>query len=267
MTLYMIGLGLGNKFDITVNGLETVKNCNQVFLESYTSIYGSDVEELSEFFGKEVIVADRNMVESCSDKILENAKNKTVAFLVVGDVFSATTHSDLYLRAKEKGIDVKIINNASILNAIGITGLELYKFGATTSIVFDHDNWLPETSYHVIEQNLKNGLHTLCLLDIKTAEPSKENLLKGINKPEPPRFLTINHAIKILLKLEDKVGNKILSENTLAVGVARLGQEDFKIKSGTLKELKEFDFGKPLHSLIIPGKLHEIESKMLEKFN
>ena len=32
------------------------------------------------------------------------SKDKDVAFLVVGDPFGATTHSDLVLRAKELGI-------------------------------------------------------------------------------------------------------------------------------------------------------------------
>ena len=38
MTLYMIGLGLTDDKDISVRGLETVKNCDFVYLESYTSV-------------------------------------------------------------------------------------------------------------------------------------------------------------------------------------------------------------------------------------
>lgn len=36
--LYLIGLGLGDPKDITVKGLEILKTCNYVYLESYTSI-------------------------------------------------------------------------------------------------------------------------------------------------------------------------------------------------------------------------------------
>jgi diphthine synthase len=175
------------------------------------------------------------------------------------------------LRAKDKKIDVKIINNTSILNAVGITGLELYRFGRTASIVFDDDGWLPETPYEIIKENKKRGLHTLCLLDIKTAEPSRENLRKGINKPEPSRFLTINKALEILRKIEEKKvkeskmdKERILSDNLIVVGVARLGSEDQKIVSGKLKDLIKKDFGNPLHSLIIPGDLHDIEKEMLD---
>ena len=59
------------------------------------------------------------MVEIEADTILDDAKNETVAFLVVGDPFGATTHSDLMLRAKEQNIPTKVIHNASIMNAIG----------------------------------------------------------------------------------------------------------------------------------------------------
>lgn len=36
--LYIIGLGLGNEKDITLRGLEAVKNCSKVYIESYTSL-------------------------------------------------------------------------------------------------------------------------------------------------------------------------------------------------------------------------------------
>ncbi len=48
-----------------------------------------------------------------------------VAFLVVGDPFGATTHTDLQLRARERGIQVEVIHNASVMNAVGICGLQV----------------------------------------------------------------------------------------------------------------------------------------------
>ena len=44
---------------------------------------------------------------------------------MVGDPFGATTHSDLLLRAKEKGVKTKAIHNASIMNAVGCVGLQV----------------------------------------------------------------------------------------------------------------------------------------------
>lgn len=46
MVLYLIGLGLGDEKDITVKGLERVRQCKYIFLESYTSILGVDRQKL-----------------------------------------------------------------------------------------------------------------------------------------------------------------------------------------------------------------------------
>jgi len=261
----MIGLGLGNEKDITLQGLEAIKESDYVFYENYTSI-SSNLKGLQELTKKEFILSDRNLVESNSESILEKAIKQKVSFLVIGDVFGATTHTDLFLRATKKGIKIKIINNASIINVVGNTGLELYRFGQTTSIVFDDDNWLPDTPYNVIKNNKEKGLHTLCLLDIKTAEPSTENLRKGINKPEPARFMTINQGIEILEKLEQKNKQNIINKDTQIIGIARIGTNTQIIKPGTIEELKKQDFGEPLHSIIIPGNMHDIEREMLEYY-
>ena len=109
--LYVIGLGLGDEKDITVKGLEAVKTCTYVFLEHYTSVLGVDKEKLvrlitlyiriyvtinifntyyayqEEFYGVKVTLADRTMVESESDIILNAAAKENTAFLVVGDPF------------------------------------------------------------------------------------------------------------------------------------------------------------------------------------
>jgi diphthine synthase len=53
-----------------------------------------------------LIIADRELVESDADEILPKSDDEDVAFLVVGDPFGATTHTDLVLRAKEKNIQV-----------------------------------------------------------------------------------------------------------------------------------------------------------------
>lgn len=72
-------------------------------------------------------MADRDLVEQGSDDILKNADVEDVALLVVGDPFSATTHTDLFLRAKTSGIPCQVIHNASILNAVGCCGLQVIK--------------------------------------------------------------------------------------------------------------------------------------------
>lgn len=86
---------------------------------------------------------------------------------MVGDPFGATTHTDLIIRCREKNINYQIVHNASIMNAIGCCGLQLYNFGETVSIPYWTDSWKPDSFYDKINMNMKNGLHTLCLLGKK----------------------------------------------------------------------------------------------------
>lgn len=76
----------------------------------------------------------------------------------------ATTHSDLVVRAKKLGVEVKVVHNASVMNAIGVCGLQLYRYGETISIPFFTETWRPDSFYEKIKRNRTLGLHTLCLL-------------------------------------------------------------------------------------------------------
>eukprot|EP00871_Galdieria_phlegrea_P000027 jgi/Galph1/1024/GphlegSOOS_G5783.1 len=263
--LYLIGLGLGNEKDISIKGLEAVQSCDYVFLESYTSLLGVDKDTLSQFYGKSVLEADREMTEDASE-IISLAKSHKVAFLVVGDAFGATTHADLLLRAQKEGITVQVIHNASILTAVGKCGLQLYRFGETVSLVFFADEWKPDSFYDKIVRNRAAGLHTLCLLDIKMKEPNLESLAKGKIVYEPPRQMTIAEAIEQLLYVESYKKQPVFDKDTMCVGLARIGQETECIAYGTLEQLSTYPFGPPLHSLIIPGDLHFLEKEHLELF-
>jgi len=251
MVLYLIGLGLGDEKDISVKSLEIVKKCDLVYLENYTSLLQCSNHDLAKFYDKEIILADRKTAENNDEKIIEEARNKDVAFLVIGDPFSATTHIDLLKLAKEKNVKVKVLNNASILTAVGITGLQLYKFGKTTSIPFLDDFPQLETPYQVIKQNRELGMHTLCLLDIKV---------------DQNRFMTIKQAIEVLENIEERLNEGLIKDNLLVVGCSRLGTNDAIIKSGELSEIKQFNFGKEPHCLIIPGKMHFVEEEMIEQY-
>ena len=250
MIIYFIGLGLGNEKDITVNGLEAIKKCDVVYLENYTSVLNCKKEDLDKFYGKKVILARRSLVEADENEIIENAKARNVAFLVAGDPLVATTHIDLFLRANKEGTTCHIIHNSSIISAVGATGLQVYKFGKTTSIPLENEN--VEAPYDVLKGNLSLGLHTLFLLDLNIEEE---------------KFMYVNDAIRYLLKVELKRNDKIFSEKTLCVGCARVGSESQFIKAGSAKDLLKFDFGKPVHCLIVPGKLHFMEEGALNLYH
>ncbi|XP_057697274.1 diphthine methyl ester synthase isoform X2 [Corythoichthys intestinalis] len=272
--LYLVGLGLGDAADITVKGLQVVKKCSRVYLEAYTSILTVGKEALEEFYGKDVILADRDMVEQEAERILKEAEETDVAFLVVGDPFGATTHSDLVLRATRAGIPYRVVHNASVINAVGCCGLQLYNFGETVSLVFWTESWRPESFYDKILQNREAGLHTLCLLDIKVKEQSLENLMRGKKIYEEPRFMSASQAASQLLEIVRRRRDRGeeprragLTEDTPCVGVARLGAADQKIRVATLAEMSARDeLGAPLHSLVLPGKLHPLEAEMLRLY-
>jgi len=208
------------------------------------------------------------MVETESDEILRDADKEDVALLVVGDPFGATTHTDIILRARALKVPTRVIHNASIMNAVGACGLQLYNFGQTVSLVFFTDTWKPDSFYDRIKENVDLGMHTLVLLDIKVKEQSEENLARGRKIYEPPRYMSVPQAVSQLLEIESLRRSGILSPDaTLAIGLSRVGgaYDQQKIVSGTLVELHEQPddvFGEPLHSLVIVGKrLHPLEAE------
>lgn len=214
-----------------------------------------------------MIVADRETVESGSDDILDNAQEKDIAFLVVGDPFGATTHTDLVLRARELSIPVQTIPNASILSAIGSTGLQLYNFGQTVSMVFFTENWRPASFYDRIKENASIGLHTLVLVDIKVKEQSYEDMARGRKVYQPPRYMTVAQCATQMLEIEDERNEAVYAKDSLAVGAARVGSKNQKMACGTLKELSEVDLGPPLHSLVLLGKrAHDLERDYIRAF-
>ncbi|MBW3019027.1 diphthine synthase [Candidatus Woesearchaeota archaeon] len=246
--LYLIGLGLSDAKDISVKGLEAVKKCNEVFLESYTCKLNCEISDLENMYGKKVKAVNRDFVENAAE-LLKKAKNADVALLIIGDPLSATTHWDIMQRAKEQNIAVEVIHNASIFSGIAAAGLQLYKFGKTASIPHTKDGYKPETAYDLIKENQSIGAHTLCLLDTQ------------------PEFMTVNEAIQILLDIESRRKEKIFTEDTLCVGCARIGAQDQLIKAGKAKDLLNYDFGAPVHCLVIPGKLHFVEEEAIQRLS
>lgn len=266
MPLWIIGLGLGDEKDVSVKGAEAIAGADEVWLESYTSILGVGAERLEAQYGKPVRIAYRETVESEADKILDPAKSRKVAFLVVGDPFGATTHTDLMIRAQDEGVEVHVIHNASIMNAAGACGMQLYNFGATISIPYFTETWRPSSFYDKLVYNAKGGMHTLALLDIKVREPNLEALMRGRTKYDPPRFMSVGEAVAQLMEVEAGRGGGVCGPEALGIGLARVGQPTQCIVSGTLAELATVDFGGPLHSLVLCGDMHELERVLFDRF-
>ncbi len=243
-----VGLGLRDEMGISLRGLEEVKTADSVFIELYTNLMPDfSVENLEKISGKKLHVVSRRELEEDNGKaLMAAAEGGKVVLLVPGDPLVATTHVALRIHAEKLGINTRIIHGASIISAvIGLSGLHNYKFGKSVTIPFSQTS---ETPYEVIAQNRKFGLHTLCLLDVEV---------------EKNRSMKIREGLESLLKTEEKRKEKIITMNTLAVGVARAGTNDPTIKAGFLKDLLDYDFGEPPHSIIFPSKLHFMEAEAL----
>lgn len=247
---YLVGLGLFDEKDISLKGVETLKKVDKVYAEFFTSrLFGSNFEAIEEVIGKKIIVLDRTQVEEES-VFLKEAKNIDVALITGGDPLIATTHSDFLVECAKKGIDFEVIHGSSIISsAPAISGLQAYKFGKVTTIPFPDYNFFPKSPYIAIEENLKMDMHTLVLLDIQAHKD---------------RYMTINQGLENLMTIRDNLEREgMINEDTLAIGIARVGSKDNLVKAGYIKDLLDFDFGGPLHCIIIPSKLHIVEAEYL----
>ena len=245
--LAFVGIGLHDERDITLKGLEMARKCDRVYMELYTSVMDMDMKKLEEMIGKKVEILSREEVEE-GGKIIEEAKEMDVCLLVPGDPMMATTHVELRLRAMEEGIETSLIHGISIITAsAGLLGLQIYKFGRVVSIARPYENYFPLSPYDRIKENVKAGLHTLLLLDIG-------------EKP-----MTANEGMEILLEMERRKGEGIISADTLIAVVARASSNDAMIRAGYIKDLMKEDFGSPPHCIVIPGDMHFMEAQALVK--
>ncbi len=244
--LTFIGLGLYDEKDITLKGLEAIRDADIVFAEFYTSaLTGAKLEAMEHLYGKKIIVVDREDVER-ADQILSCAKDQKVVFLSSGDSMIATTHVDLRLRAIDQGIRTRIIHGPSIYSAVcGLTGLQNYRFGKSATVAFPYKKQISEAPYDTIKANKEHNLHTLLFMDIKED------------------YMTINQAIELLLMVESVREEGVI--NGIAVGISRAGSEDPMVKADYVERLHKYDFGKYLHSMVFPGGLHFLEAEALIK--
>jgi len=249
--LVFVGLGLHSDRGMSLQGLDEAKTAETVFAELYTSLMPElNLSNLEKLVGKRItLVSRKDLEDDCGKKLLEAIEKGKAVLLVPGDPLIATTHVDLRIRAERQGIRTRIVHGASIASAIiGLSSLQNYKFGRSVTIPFTDGGVVADTAYNVIEENKKRGLHTLCFLDLKAEEK---------------RHMTIEEGLKTLLNVERQKQRRVVTSNTIAVGVARAGSNQPVVKADIVKELTRYHFGSPPHSLVFLGKLHFMEAEAL----
>ncbi|AWR98321.1 diphthine synthase [Acidianus sulfidivorans JP7] len=249
-SLYFIGLGLSKKF-LTKASIDAIKLADLVFFDSYTSISCDiDIEYLKKISGKDIILANRNLLENDSNKILHFLdEGKSVAILSIGDSMIATTHVSLAVEAKNRGHKIVIVPGISVqCYIISKSMLSSYKFGRAVTLVYPYEGRLDMSTYEVIKNNINSNLHTILYLDIRDGKP-----------------MSAREAIMYLLKMEEEKRENIITDNTWIIVGQRLGCDDEEVKSMTVKEALEYNFKDPPHIIIIPSKnLHYMEVEAIK---
>ncbi|OYR82505.1 diphthine synthase, partial [Halorubrum ezzemoulense] len=151
--LTFIGLGLYDERSVTVEGREALREADRVFAEFYTSrLVGADVADLEASHDVDIEVRDRAGVERDPEPILEAAASGDAAFLTAGDTMISTTHTDLRLRAEERGIETRVVHGVTAQSAASsLTGLQNYRFGKATTLPFPYAHGGDDVPASVVE--------------------------------------------------------------------------------------------------------------------
>ena len=250
--LTFVGLGLYDERSVTVAGKRAIDDADRVFAEFYTSrLVGTELETLEAVHDADIKVRDRAGIERDPTPILDAAEDQRVAFLTAGDTMVSTTHTDLRLRAEERGIETHVVHGTTAQTAAGsLTGLQNYRFGKATTLPFEAahgGDGVPDSVVSTIEDNRERELHTLVYLDIKVDDPHWS--------ASDDTYMTADHAADLL------AGE---FPETLGVVVARAGSPDPVVAADTRDALATRAFGDPLHLLVVPAELHPVEREALE---
>ena len=138
----LIGIGLGAR-DISVKSIDFIRSADTVIMDSYTSTIGKEsIDFIIKETGKEPKKEPRSAFEDNLKDTVKMARDKSMAILVIGDPLIATTHHIILDEARKQGIKTAVFHSASIFSAaIGESGLDIYKFGPSTTVPFFRDGY------------------------------------------------------------------------------------------------------------------------------
>jgi len=250
--LAFVGLGLGDERGLSERALEVLRSCGAVFAEEYTAVAPpGTLERLSARIGRPVQRLGRAAVEAEAPILEALARHPSVALVVVGDPFAATTHVALRLAAERAGHRWRYEPNASVVTAVpGFLGLMPYRLGRLVSLPLPEPGFAPRSPLEQIAANRARDLHTLLLLDLRP--------------PDGP-FLTADRALA-LLRERDPEQAVVRDSDPMAVA-ARVGRDDAAGFFGPFDRLRRREFGPPMHAVVVLApSLHFEEAAALERF-
>ena len=241
--LYLVGLGIWDEGDITLKGIDVCRKAKKVYAELYTSAWGGDLGKLEKLMGKSIKVLERRDMEERCSRLVKEAKRSSIAILVPGDPLSATTHSALMDEAMKARVSVEVIHSSSVFTAVAETGLSLYNFGKTVTVVTPSKKYKPDSFYDTINENMDKGMHTLILLDIT---------------------MSVQEGLAVLMEIERKKQKKVFQHQGKVLIASAIGSGKKRMMYGKLTKLANEDFPPPA-VIIVPGRLNIFEKEFLEK--
>jgi len=253
--LWLIGIGPGDIDHMTSKAKRIARGCRKRYLEGYTAAIPPEQEALLE----DVVGPWERLMRPSVEKpevLLEEAREQSVALLVVGDPMQATTHIDLEARCMEQGVGFEVVPGMSATSlAVSLSGMQSYKFGRQVTLPYPYGEYLVTSPMEMILSNRNSGLHSLVLLDL---DPTG----LGFDLPTP---MSPAQALSIL----ERMSKKILEDSSGLEDLNNIGQWDAvllsdvgtskqRVSSGTLSEIGNLEDGW-LHTLIIPAKMTDNE--------
>ncbi|TVU47019.1 hypothetical protein EJB05_06595, partial [Eragrostis curvula] len=174
--LYVVCLGLGDERGVTVRGLDAVRRCARVYMEFYASLLALGADDPP---SRLAMQPRKSLLRPCAQTSSRSRKcsarscrsRTPCRFLFVQEKlygkeitvansplfsderFRKTTHTDLVIRAKKMGIEVKVIDSASVVNAVGVCGLQLHRYGEAITIPFFSESCKLDHFYQAIVNN------------------------------------------------------------------------------------------------------------------
>ncbi|MDE1804333.1 MAG: diphthine synthase [Candidatus Micrarchaeota archaeon] len=253
--LFLIGMGL-NYDDIPYSAIETIASADEVLVDPYTNFIPEEaLENLKAKLKINLRLLSRSELEENTKGTIAKAASSNIVILVPGDPLIATTHHTILDIAHKVGIDYRVFHAPSIFSAgIGESGLDIYKFGPTTTITFWSEKYKPTSFIDVVKKNAENGEHTMMLFDYHYLEKRRMRLGEAIpllHAADELKKAGIMTPERKLLILGD-VGKK--SQLIKYVPFGMIGKE----------VLREFE-GKTL-TIIVPVKPSFAEEEALQKF-
>lgn len=248
MPLVLVGLGLygdENKSRL----LRLIKNSDVVYLERYTSPVDRVPDYIVEVAGDKLQLVSRRELEVYSDRILDDALDRNVLIISPGNPLLATTHIQLLIDARRKGIEAEVVHGTSVIcAALAESGLHIYKLGGISTVV-RREKASSERTYEILKDNLKRGLHTLLLLEYDEAEGYR---------------MSPKEALDILLSYDEE---GVLDEERLVVIVCNIGLDNKRVcvcKVGDISSGQVAFGSMDICIVLVPGSLHFTEEEYLD---